>query len=125
MLILNIDNFLYMTTFINFFDILNLSILSHFYYNLLDNEFYKYLFIKSFNNLFNEEFYKSLSIKYFSNIFIKSDKIKFLNDSSLIINYKKKLIHIEYLKKYANTLNLDRWYPNDFYYYWLYKNYLY
>lgn len=103
--IINDDSILYITKFINFNDILNLSITC------------KYLFL-----LFDEIFYKNLAIKYFSNEFWKLAKLRPPYKSLPLENFKQELIRIENFQTKLDFLNVNRWCQKDFYNYWAFND---
>ena len=105
MIFINDDSILYITNFINFNDILNLSITC------------KYLFL-----LFDEKFYKNLAIKYFSDEFWKLAKLRPVNRSFPLKNFKQELIRIENFQTKLDFLNVNRWCQKDFYNYWAYND---
>lgn len=103
--LINDDLILYITNFINFNDILNLSIT------------HKYLFL-----LFDENFYKKLAIKYFSKNFWKLAKLRPPKKSLPLKNFKQELIRIENFQKKLDSLNVNRWCKKDFYNYWAFND---
>jgi len=106
MLILNSDSMLYIISYINFNDILNLSVVCTYFYKLL-----------------NEDFYKSLATLYYSKKKWKLAKLKPIYRSLPLKNYKQELILIEKCQEKLDSLNLGRWCKKDFYDYWTYYDY--
>tara|TARA_Y100000022_G_scaffold181324_1_gene173900 strand:+ start:2252 stop:2563 length:312 start_codon:yes stop_codon:yes gene_type:complete len=98
---LNSDTEIYITEFLNFEDILNLSISCKENYNLFDNTFYK-----------------NLAFKYYGRCFWLKAKCRNPDISKPLKNFKLELIRIENFQRNLDNINVSRWTKKDFYDYW-------
>ena len=102
---LNSDIIYIISYFLNFEDVLNLSILNKFYYSLFD-----------------DIYYEDLSIKYYTKKFWTLAKKRPIKLSKPLKSYKEEIIRIENFQKNLDNLNFNRWTNKDFYNYWSCQN---
>ncbi len=101
MICLNQDIIYLISHFLNFYNILNLSIVNKYTYIIFDNNYYK-----------------ELSIKYYTKKFWELAKCRPIKLSKPLKSYKKEIMSIENFQNTLHFYNFRRWNNNDFYSYW-------
>jgi len=96
------DLFTCITKYMNFKDILNLSIVSQYFYN----------------NILDDIFFYNLAVYYYSSDFWKSANSRSPTFSKPLKNYKLELIRIENFQDHLEKYNIRRWSTYNFYLYW-------
>ena len=99
------DIFLYITNFLSFNDIINLTGISQ-HLN---------------NNVFNDIYFYTLAVNYYSKNFWEIAAMRSHEFSKPLKNYKLELIRIENFQKGLEKYNARRWTINEFYFYWNYQ----
>ena len=102
--LLNCDIIYIISYYLNFYQILNFSIIN-----------------KYFNEIFNEQYFKNLSIIYYTEEFWILAKRRPIKLSKPLKNFKKEIIRIENFQRTLDNLNYNRWTNKDFYNYWNYQ----
>ena len=103
--LLNDDIVIFITSFLSFYDIINITNICKMYYN----------------NIFTDDYFYNLAVSYYSDNFWKIANMRSKELSKPLKNYKLELLRIE---KYQETLEKyysERWTINDFYSYWNYR----
>lgn len=106
MLTLLIDDItMYITTFLSFNDIINITSTCKMYYY----------------NIFTDDYFYNLAVSYYSENFWKISNMRSKDLSKPLKNYKLELLRIEKFQQMIVKYNAKRWTINDFYSYWNYQ----